>query len=568
MGFSQLSAALICLCAGSVLAGSFLRGGPTFPSDHVSVEEVQRSLLDEINEALGITNLEGHLQSLEAELSPIFSALPKNSKGFLGHTTVRYALHRLFVERHGWFFRGLEPNGGAWNSSSPTELLKDRVPAYIQSLIEEQLDGRGFTLRELTVLAASLEHLVRNEAEGRLKAAYEALGMSSTDAHPEYVFDEALDLFMMDFMIGGNFTVSNPEEVNEKKKNMKAVHLKWEEIRDFLRDVRKTIVAEESVIDFQQAKHIVTEVGQRFGRWQDTQCRALKDQLLTMGDRQVGRVPLSDFYKAALDGTVRGEHIDYLRQLGSLDESVSNKPTVVVANYINSPANCITSSGFYSVCCMNECEAILRNIEQSVAGPLAQPADIEKLVANMPSSTVSAPREISQALHGRLLQIAGQHDGDVPLHGRLFAQWLHHAYPRECPYPHLSGSIRPQTADEWMAESGRESSSTREEMVEFVSNAQGETRLNVDDSDEEVLVESDVELELPWSDEEELLVIRPTLPSEETSNKRGSATSVFRTLFFIVALTSMLWMVQQQLVGAVRAVRTSSKHQLPFKVSD
>merc|ERR550525_1617555 len=45
---------------------------------------------------------------------------------------------------------------------------------------------------------------------------------------------------------------------------------------------------------------------------------------------------------------------------------------------------------------------------------------------------------------------AGRHHGHVPLHGRLFMQWLHHAYPRDCPYPHASGTINPVTQDEWL----------------------------------------------------------------------------------------------------------------------
>lgn len=28
-----------------------------------------------------------------------------------------------------------------------------------------------------------------------------------------------------------------------------------------------------------------------------------------------------------------------------------------------------------------------------------------------------------------------------PLHGRLFAQWLHYVFPRECPFPHKTGSV-------------------------------------------------------------------------------------------------------------------------------
>merc|ERR550537_1532339 len=29
----------------------------------------------------------------------------------------------------------------------------------------------------------------------------------------------------------------------------------------------------------------------------------------------------------------------------------------------------------------------------------------------------------------------------IPLHGRLLAQWLHYAFPRECPYPHMPGTV-------------------------------------------------------------------------------------------------------------------------------
>ena len=34
--------------------------------------------------------------------------------------------------------------------------------------------------------------------------------------------------------------------------------------------------------------------------------------------------------------------------------------------------------------------------------------------------------------------IADKHHGEVPLHGRLFSQWLHYVFPQECPYPQLT----------------------------------------------------------------------------------------------------------------------------------
>merc|ERR1719299_211005 len=49
------------------------------------------------------------------------------------------------------------------------------------------------------------------------------------------------------------------------------------------------------------------------------------------------------------------------------------------------------------------------------------------------------PPQLKGSLTTQLQQIADSHDGTVPLHGRLFAQWLHYAFPRECPFPHKAG---------------------------------------------------------------------------------------------------------------------------------
>merc|ERR1719277_1976873 len=70
------------------------------------------------------------------------------------------------------------------------------------------------------------------------------------------------------------------------------------------------------------------------------------------------------------------------------------------------------------------------------------------------SDSVDAPRNLSASLVSRLWEIADHHDGSVPLHGRLFAQGMHHAYPLECPYPHAGGTTQPLTPDEWMDQSG------------------------------------------------------------------------------------------------------------------
>jgi hypothetical protein len=219
-----------------------------------------------------------------------------------------------------------------------------------------------------------------------------------------------------------------------------------------------------------------------------------------MEEAGTGRVRLSDFWRPALNdpnGSWQfGESLSYLRQLGVLDESDAQNPRVIIANYISSPSNCIASSSFYSVCCMDECEGLLGHLETKIAAPEAAPEQVAMLVTDLSSSSVVAPRKLSQVLRQRLDEIAEIHGGSVQLHGRLFAQWMHHAFPRECPYPHLSGTTNPQTPDEWLESTGEETMATEEEMQGLMEQAQTNQTdmLHVD--------------ALPWSSAEELLFDR------------------------------------------------------------
>jgi hypothetical protein len=221
-----------------------------------------------------------------------------------------------------------------------------------------------------------------------------------------------------------------------------------------------------------------------------------------------------------------------------LDETESEEPRVIITNYLYSQTNCIASSGFYSVCCKDECEGLLGHLEEKLAASEATPAEITALVMDLPSSTVSAPRVLQPILVSRLDHIALHHGGAVPLHGRLFAQWMHHAYPRECPYPHLSGTTSQQTSDEWLSESGTEATATKEEMAQY-SNATVKKRSTSLGESKDVA--------LPWSYEEELLVVRS--PSQSITNGKPMPPRM-RSLVLLVAAGSLA-------VGLVQSFKTS-----------
>jgi hypothetical protein len=361
--------------------------------------------------------------------------------------------------------------------------------------------------------------------------------------------DDLLDTYMTSYILGEDLTIMNLSQANTLKAEMPEVYLAWKDTQEFVRETRKNIMESEAsaeqkssgAFDFSLLARVAERVGERFGAHQDQECKQMKDSLVKIEDSGTGRVLLSDFYKPGLDGQWQfQESASYLRQLGALDETNPSKPSVIIANYLTSTTNCIASSSFYSVCCMEECEGLLGHLERDIAGPEASPSRIAKLVSDLSSSSVDAPRQLSQVLLDRLGEIAATHGGTVPLHGRLFAQWMHHAFPRECPYPHLSGSTNPQTPDEWLESTGEESTATEQEMQVHVEQAAG-SQLEEGASS------------LPWSHEEELLVVRPVLQSDNVVHG-----SYVRNAMMFMAMSSFAFAVVRSALAPQAATSKAS----------
>jgi len=355
-------------------------------------------------------------------------------------------------------------------NSSAVGILKDQVPAYIAGLFEERLAGKGFALREIAILASTVEHLIHNEAVSRLGAVFNVLKLSLTSPISKDEATEVLDTYMMAYILGeklDNMTATTARQIN---KAMPDVVLAWKDTQKFVDDIRKKIMKDGVVENFASLSKVVETAGEEYGTFQDFECRDMKEKLVKMEYRGTGRVRLSDFYRPALDGAwTFQESSGYLRSLGALDESDPANPSVMMVNYINSPSNCIASSGFYSVCCKNECEGLLGHLEENIGAPDAKPATIAGLVTNLPSQSVTAPQKISANLLQRLDDIAATHMGTVPLQSRLFAQWMHHVYPRECPYPHVSGTTDAKLPEEWKEATGEDGTATKEEIDAHVS---------------------------------------------------------------------------------------------------
>jgi len=488
--------------------------------------DVEEALRNELDAQEAIPKL--RLAKFESALAPLVQTLPKNRYGKMDHTTVQYALRRFFLDRHGWQLRGLHRLAaeevadekeaqeeskrqeqkrqeeqelekktkksqvrGQYKGtttaaketgpqSTPSNDEDDRqggawVTGFLQSKFEERVGVEGADLHSVAALAASLEDLVRHEFSERMRMVYSAHG---TDVAEKLSFTEATDrlmTFFVGFLVAGNFSADSYEDLIEKRARFPTMYKDFDDAKDWF-DERVSEELGSEIYSFYGRKYsfaevdaVATNIGDNYYDFNERDCQNMKTTLASLEGRKPGRARLSTFYNMTRYSHWRfTEKASYLKALGALDDTDPSTPMVIIPNYALAQANCLEASHLYSICCRNACESLMGSLEQELALSAASPSAIIDVVSKLSSDTIQAPRELSQSLQERLLEIADLHKGEVPLHGRLFAQWMHHAFPLECPYPH-EDVAPPESAEDWLAASGERSTQASEsEMQEQV----------------------------------------------------------------------------------------------------
>jgi len=534
----MVSLLLLAASAFPANASSFLsraQGG-----EEIMNAELQFSIMQKIEEMLGkdTSAISGRLSRIENLLRTTFHAMPKNEQGKLEHTAVRYALHSYFVQRHGWYVRGLSDVGEGFTGTLAGGTLQARVEEFVQDVFEQRLGAHGLNLREMAMLAATFENLVRDEAMQRLNASMAVLNMADSMDLSLADVDRVLDTYMMSYIVRFNLTQKALAYVEER---IHKIYPAWAQTQQFLRQVREQSGFRRSFFSRADVEDILEQVGDQYGRWQDKECRDLKRMLVAREDKSIGtngsgRVRIADFYGSAVnDGNWQfRETKEYLEQLGALDSNDPSIPRVIIPNYINSPSNCLAGSKYYSVCCINECEDLIDRLEHRFETPTAMPADIAEAVSALPSSTVLANRVLPPVLVSRLEEIAQHHGGRVPLHGRLFAQWMHHAYPRECPYPHMAGTIKPQRSREYTQEKGLSPTITKEDLPDVVEVLKASQEASEVESSEDCTA---------WTNDEELYVSQSAQQLERLNRP-------FRALAYSSIGAAAAWMLARSALSS------------------
>lgn len=490
------------------LAGN---GDHAYPASWEAEEDLEARLLSDIEGSLGSAQriaMENRIVAIEKDMGPMFQAMPKNKYGKLGHPSVRYMLHRFFLQEHGWFIDGLFAEGRSINISSPSQRLKDRVPMFVEGLFEKRTGGQGFGIHEMAVLVALVEDSVHQEANVQLEKTYHALhiplNISLDDGHVKLV----TEVYMSGFVMTTNMSSVAVDDLVRQRNDMSLYYPQWPHAQEFFTHIRQSHMAGKHTLSFPEVFDVVKELVNTFGNFHGRMCQGLKQTLVGLqGHGAAGCVNLPDFYNKGLKGDsdwILQESPEYMQHIGVLDESDPKNLRLLTANYINSPTNCLEPTGYYMVCCHNECDDHLAQLERQLASPIGTPMEIlAALKASAPALRGGRFPRLPPGLQRRLEEVAEHHGGRVPIHGRLFAQWLHHVYPNQCPYPHLTGMSDPKHKQAFEEVTGMNSQLTNAEMTAFVHNA---SKMPPPPKN----LSADAGSCAPWEDEEELFAPLPS----------------------------------------------------------
>ncbi|CAE7419547.1 unnamed protein product [Symbiodinium natans] len=392
------------------------------------------------------------LRQLEDELDSAFATLPKNGAGRIDRRSLRYLAYRHFSQKYALVIRGFEPsrptNESLWAAA---EVLSEKVPGYVENvLMSRHAEERGFDVRDAALLITTIEQLVFDSESALLTKVYEAQRKPLARSLSRQGVSQVLEAYLVHWLLGADEDGIQMLLNSERLRRKTFPH--WAELVAFAHGQIKALDWERSHTSglaagrysFEDTHQIVGGITHSFASFWESECAEMKDQLIAMDTQRTGRVPLSKFYGTGLEADWRfAESEAYLRELGALDETGRAGKQVIIPNYIQAASNCIVATNHYMVCCLNDCNPLLAELDRSLRSPTAEPQKILAVVRNMTSGTSledEADARVDAAMEAQLEAIATSHGGEVPIHGRLFLQWLHYVFPRECPFPHKSGT--------------------------------------------------------------------------------------------------------------------------------
>lgn len=538
---------LIAYVSSVIATSSSFRGGARNALRHVKNADFSAAM----DLALGCGDYKKNIHRqpvIREKLSSVWTSMPKDDFDRVNREQVRYIAHRFFMQESSLLVRGFEPSNRvdtlrARNTTSRSDLVQTDVQRMAEDELLKAEENAMFTLDDVVVVIAALGQMISDAERSMLELGVTTLravhankrnaGQVYSDTFTRDQLVDVIEAYMVYWLLGDHGHDQAKMILEDRSLLVQALP-HWDSVDHFIRgSISSWIFSKQHQVDggksfgkafemttdrarftLDDAHEVVSEITHSFASFWETECQNIKTSLLELDKFNNGRVRLVDFYGSNMDGEWRfGESEAYLRELGALDDtSYSRGPQVIIPNYLQGTSNCIASTPHYHVCCVNECEVILDGIERQVGAPVANADSLLAIVSNE-SGYSEDPKELTGALKAQLRRIAELNNGVIPLHGRLFQQWLHYVFPTECAFPHKIGTVHALTPGEfgnsYMAskeevERHAETlkSRNRQEMATLEANAareEEETRgMSQWTEEEELLADYSKELSAPW----------------------------------------------------------------------
>jgi len=428
-------------------------------------------------------------------------------------------------------------------------ILLDKVPRLVEDLLAANRRDRGLLLTEVVAMAAVLEQLILDETFELLHVAYSFNSYTTSDRVDNDALLNIMSSYLVLFEAGASVDLTDGAKHRLIMQKLEKHGGGWQDVRVFIHDtVGNAHYSQKdrrnpftpTLYSFDDAWQLAAALLSGYGAVQDGECRGMTDALGQLDPKGNGRVPLHAFYSQPPTADYQFlEAAHYLQKIGALDEA-SGTPQVRIANYVQGPSNCLVHAAYFSVCCLAPCHSIMTELEGSVRAPSAPPEQLLIIVGNISSPSVDAPRQLPSGLQDKLHAIAVQHGGKVPIHGRLFAQWLHFAFPQECPFPHLFENASFTTARHWQdgKDGFRVTPAEKDRLIQ-------ERAAGAETSLEDPLL-------LEWSDEE-------VLPLQLLQQRGCNAISIAASA---VLLVSMIFAVIRIGLASLRSSKVPSSEKL------
>jgi len=305
----------LSVCTPLAQAASFLKERPAGYQAKLEAEAVRADLQNAMASVLGHGHGVEHdrLLQIRGTISRLFQVLPKNGRGRIERSMLRYALHRYFTQQYSITVKGLEPTlYNASHSAAGAQILLDHVPAYVESVLEGRFGDHGFGLDDLVAIAATLEQLVLGSSTGSLEKAYQLTNTKTNSLLNRKDLELVIDAFVLQWLVGESAEI-DPVALLDNRAYIEEAMPQWGEVTGFARgEVDRILHSRRTMgnpfsshFSFSDAQAIVKVITSGFGHWWETECQGIKNNLTKEDAYNSGRVPLSSFYRRALEGEWR-----------------------------------------------------------------------------------------------------------------------------------------------------------------------------------------------------------------------------------------------------------------------